>query len=319
MLRPLALLALAVVLASPLAAQDSRDTAFDLVRLDPSARSAALAGAGTALPSDDPAAFYANPALLAPEAERQLSLGYLNHLAGISAGFATYARDVPKVGRLALGIRYLSYGEFDRTDAEGTASGTFGANEAAISLAYARDVSERLRLGATAHALFENVDDASGQAFVADLGVAYLVPSQQLTLSASAHGLGVVASSLGADDAELPVDLRLGVSKRLQYLPLTITLSGHELQNYENEGGSALDEALRHVAAGGELQLGKALALRIGYHPGRAENLRTGGRLDLAGLNAGFGIATRRVSVDYAFAGWGEFGGLHQLGVRLGL
>ena len=318
-LRVLSSLALAALLAQPLAAQDSRDTSFDLVRLDPSARSAALAGAVTALPSSDPGAFYANPALLAPEAEKQLSLGYLNHLAGVSAGFATYAREIPSVGRLALGVRYLSYGEFDRADEDGTADGTFGANEAAVSLGYAYDVNSRLRVGATGHALFESVDGASGQALVADLGVAYSVPSQLLTLSASAHGIGAVTSSLGADDAALPIDLRVGISKRLQYLPLTITLSGHELQNYENESGSALDEALRHVAAGGELQLGKALALRAGYHPGRAEGLRTGGRLDLAGLNVGFGIATRRVTIDYARVGWGEFGGLHQLGVRLGL
>ena len=318
--RPLALLVLA--LAWPLAAtaQDSRETAFDLTRLDPSVRSAALAGAVSALPADDPAALYANPALLAPEAERRLSLGFLNHLAGVNAGFATYARDVNGVGRLALGVRYLSYGEIDRTDASGAADGTFGASEAAVTAAYSYDVNARLRLGAAAHALFESVDDAGAQALAADFGATYSVPSQLLMLSASVHGLGVVTSSLGADDARLPLDVRVGVSKRLRYLPLTFSVVGHELQDFGNEeGDGALDEALRHVAAGGELQLGKALALRAGYHPGRAEGLRTGSRLDLAGLNVGFGIETRRVTVDYARIGWGTFGGLHQFGVRLGL
>lgn len=327
MLRLSALLALAVFLA-PLApeatAQDSRDTSFDLTRLDPSARSAALSGAVTALPGSDPAALYANPALLSPEAAGQLSLGYLNHLSDVNAGFATYAREVKGVGRLALGVRYLTYGEFERSDGTGgvpvEGPGTFGASEAAITLGYAHDVNSRVRVGAAVHALFESVDDASGQAVVADAGVAYHVPSQLLTLSASVHGVGAVSTSLGEDTARLPLDLRVGISKRLRYLPLTFTVSGHELQNVDNdEGGSAFDEALRHVAAGGELQLGKALALRAGYHPGRAEGLRTGERLDLAGLNVGFGIATRRVTVDYARIGWGDFGGLHQLGVRVGL
>jgi hypothetical protein len=319
-LRP-ALAALAVLLsASTGSAQDSRDTSFDLTRLNPSARSASLAGAASALPGEDPSALYANPALLSAETEGQLALSYLNHLGGINAGFATYARDVKGVGRLALGVRYLSYGEFDRAAPDGSSDGTFSANEAAVTLGYAHDLTDRLRLGGAAHALFESVEDASGSAFMADAGVAYLIPSQLLTLSASVHGIGAVTSSLGMDDTRLPVDLRVGISKRLQYLPLTVSVTGYELQRYDNaEGGSALDEALRHVSAGGELQLGKALALRLGYDPGRAEDLRTGGRLDLAGLNAGFGIQTRRVTVDYARTGWGEFGALHQFGVRFGM
>lgn len=312
--------ALAVLTGASVDAQDSRDTSFDLVRLQPSPRASALAGAVSALPGPDPSVVYANPALLGPEAEGQLSLSYLNHLGGINAGFVTYARDVKGIGRLALGVRYLGYGSFDRTDTEGSADGTFDAREAAITLGYAHDLTDRVRIGAAAHALFESVDDASGSALTADAGVAYDVPSQQLTLSASVHGIGAVTSSLGLDDTRLPVDLRVGVAKRLQYLPLTVSVTGYELQRYDNaEGGSALDEALRHVAAGGELQLGSALALRLGYDPGRAEDLRTGGRLDLAGLNAGFGIRTRRVTVDYARTGWGDFGGLHQFGVRVGL
>lgn len=309
-----------LLLAAPAIAQDSRETSFDLVRLAASPRAAALSNATAALPGEDPSALYSNPALLSAETERQLAVSYLNHLAGLNAGFATYARDVAGVGRLAVGLRYLSYGEFDRTAEDGTADGTFGANEAAVTLGYAHDLTDRLRLGASAHAMFESVEDASGSGLAADAGVAYDIPSQLLTLTASVHGIGAVTSSLGADDARLPVDLRLGVAKKLQYLPLTVSVTGYELQRYDNdEGGSALDEALRHVAIGGELQLGKALALRLGYDPGRAEDLRTGGRLDLAGMNAGFGIQTSRVTVDYARTGWGEFGGLHQFGVRFAL
>ena len=319
-LRAVWLAVLAAALIGTARAQDSRDTSFDLTRLNASSRSAALAGAASALPGEDPASLYANPALLTPEAERQLSLGYLNHLAGMNAGFATYARGIGGGSRVALGVRYLSYGELDRVAADGTEDGTFGAREAALTLAYSRDINSRLRVGASAHGLFESIDEASGTGLMADLGAAYAVPSQRLTLTASVHGIGAVTSSLGADDARLPVDLRVGVAKGLRYLPLTFSVTGYELQRYDNaEGGSILDEALRHVVAGGELQLGKALALRVGYDPGRAEDLRTGGRLDLAGLNFGFGLDTKRVAVDYARVGWGEFGGLHQFGVRVGM
>jgi hypothetical protein len=64
------------------------------------------------------------------------------------------------------------------------------------------------------------------------------------------------------------------------------------------------------------LALGKALTARLGYHPRRGAALRTGGRLDLAGVSAGFGISLKRVGVDYAYTGWSAFGGLHQFGIR---
>ena len=320
-MRALCTVALLALVAAPAAvAQDSGETAFDLVRLDPSTRSTALAGAADALSGDDPAALYTNPALLSPEMERQLALGYLDHLAGIRAGFATYARTLPRVGRVALGVRYLSYGELEGAAPDGSSTGTFGASEAAVTATYAYDVSERFRVGASGHALFSTLDDASGQALTADLGAAYHVPSQLLTVTAALRHVGTVTSSLGETADVLPLDLRVGVAKELRYLPLTVSVSGFDLQSMSApEGDSALDEALRHVAAGGELRLGSALALRAGYHPGRAEDLRTGGRLDLAGVSAGFGIDTRRVDLDYAYTGWSDFGGLHQFGVQVGL
>ena len=316
----LAVLLAALSTAAP-RAQDSRDTAFDLTRLNPSARSAALAGATDAVEAGrDPAALYSNPARLGADAEGVLALGYLDHLAGVRAGFATYARALPRVGRVALGVRYLSYGELDGVDGSGAETGTFGAGEAAVTLSASRDVSERLRVGASAHALFASIAEADAQALAADVGAVYSIPSQLLTVSASVRGVGAVVSSLGEADDRLPLDVRVGVAKRLRYLPLTLTVAGFDLQSVgAAEGEAFLDEAVRHVGAGGELQLGKALALRLGYEPARREALRSGGRLDLAGVTAGFGLDTRRVALDYAYGAWSDYGGLHQFGVRVGL
>ena len=74
--------------------------------------------------------------------------------------------------------------------------------------------------------------------------------------------------------------------------------------------------ALDHVLVGGELALGRVVALRAGYSPRRGRALRGDGRLDLAGLSAGFGLTIRRFALDYAYTGWSEVGGVHQFGVR---
>ncbi len=308
--------ALAALFCLSAAAQTSRDTGFDLLRLEPSARASALAGSIGSIPSNDPSAVLYNPALLTDEMHRGLSVSYLNHLSDISAGFASYARTIGNMGTFAAGIRYLTYGSFERADENGIRDGTtFGAGEAAVSLSYARQLTPSLRGGVTVHAAFASIDDAGAQALAADLGVLYSIPGPQIGLSASIHNVGTALSSLGERSDRLPVDLRIGVSKRLERIPLTVMLMGYNLHDYSGDG-SALDEALRHVNIAGEIRIGTPVAVRIGYNPRRHQELATGERLDLAGVSAGFGINLSRFNFDYAFNSWSELGGLHQLSVR---
>ena len=309
---------LSVALVSVASAQPSRLTGFGLLRLEPSARSAALAGAYGAGTGEDANALFANPALLDEGSHRRLSVGYLNHLADVSAGFAAFAYDSDRLGGTVGGaLRFLSYGDFERADADGTRTGdTFGASDAILTLSYARPYGERIRLGASVHAVFSSLDDASAQAFAADLGATYRVAEHGLAFSASLRNLGVVTSSFGVEDDLLPVDLRFEVSKQLAYVPILITVAGTDLTSFENENGSALGEVARHLSVGGELQLGRPFALRVGYNHRLHEDLKTDTRIDLAGLGLGFGLDLRRFGFDYAYNAWSSFGGLHHLTLR---
>ncbi|MDX1439610.1 MAG: type IX secretion system protein PorQ [Rubricoccaceae bacterium] len=301
---------------SSAAAQTSRETGFDLLRLHPSARAAALSGAVGSVPSDDPSMALYNPALLTDGMHRGLSVTYLNHLADINAGFVSYARTVGSAGTIAAGIRYLSYGSFERADENGVRDGTtFGAGEAAVSVTYAHQFTSRIRGGATLHAAMASIDDARAQALAADVGVHYSVPESAFGASLSIHHLGFVMSHLGETNDSLPLDIRLGVSKKLGHLPLTVMLMGYNLHDYSGDG-SALDQAARHVNAGIEVHVADPVDIRLGYNPRTHQELATGDRLDLAGLSAGFGINLSRVQFDYAFNSWSELGGLHQLSVR---
>ena len=330
-LRPGLTLAAALALLTFVRPADAqrRDTGFDLAQLDVSPRTAALAGAQGGLAGTDPTALFSNPAFLTAEMSRAAAVGYVNHLSDVSAGTALYARSLPRFGiDAAASIRYLSYGDFDRTDAGGTTDGTFGASEAAVTLTASRLVAPNVRIGASGHALFATLDDASAQALTADVGATAEVPSQRLVVGVSLNGVGAVLSSLGTAGDRLPLDLRVSVAKRLRYIPLTVTVTGYELQSFSQparvagvpdslaERDSAVELALDRVLVGGELQLGRALTTRLGYSPRRGRALRGDGRLDLAGLSAGFGLALRRFAVDYAYTGWSDTGGIHQIGVR---
>ncbi len=312
----------ALVASAPVALGQARtQTSFDLVRLDVSARAAALGGPA-ALSAGDPATAFANPAFLSSEASGALALGYTNLIGDVSAGSVVIARDLRSPGiSLAGGVRYLSYGEFERrasADPSSTADGTFSASEAAVTIVASKEVMPQLRLGVAAHALFASIDEAGAQAIAGDIGLSYQVPSEGITFGASVHHIGAVLSSLGDESDRLPLDVRLTVTNKLRYLPLTVSVAAIDLQRFEGpqSDSSFVNRALDHVALGGELQLGKVFAVRAGYNGRRGDDLRSGGRLDLAGVSVGAGIALRRIGVDYTYSNWGDFGGLHQFGVR---
>jgi hypothetical protein len=312
----LLLLAVLATAAAPLA--QSRLTGFDLLRMTPSARAAALAGAYTAGgPVASPDAMFFNPAFLEEDAHDTASLGYLNHLDDVWMGFASYARRVDRIeGTVGLAVRHLGYGSFERRGFDGVLEGSYGASETAVTATYSRAVTERLRAGASVHAAFVALDDLSASALAADLGAAYLLPEQGVVLSVAVRNLGVALSSLGETEDLLPTDLRISVSKRLQNLPLRLTVSGYDLNRFGQGDGSALEELARHTAASGEFLLGSALALRVGYDYRMGADLGTGERLDLAGLGLGFGLNLRRFGFDYAYNSWSSFGGLHHVTVR---
>lgn len=304
--------------ATSAAAQPGPASTFSFLRLEPSARAASLGGSFSAVYGDDVNVLFYNPALLNEEMHRSLSLSYLNHLGGINAGFIAHAREFDGVGTFGAGLRFVSWGDMTGYDETGEETGSIGASNAALTVSYARADGPHFRYGANVHAAFSRVDSYGATALAADFGGAYHLPGPQFTVSASLNNVGVVLSSLGDVDDELPLDLRIGVTKRLQYVPLMLSVTGYNLNHIgsEPEGGTSLGSAMRHVAVGGEFQFSDAFQLRLGYNHRRHQDLKMKSRLDLAGFGAGFGIKVSRVRFDYAFNSWSSLGGLHQFTVR---
>lgn len=308
----------AFALGRPAHAQPGPASTFSFLRLEPSARAASLGGSFSAVYGDDVNALFYNPALLNEEMHRALSLSYLNHVGGINAGFIAHAQRVEGLGTFGAGLRYVGWGDMTGYDEIGEETGGIGASNAALTLSYSRSDSPRLHYGVNVHAAFSRVDTYSATALAADAGAAYHIPDAQLTVSASLNNIGTVTSSLGDVEDELPLDLRIGFSKRLQYVPLMLSLTGYNLNRIGDEPGddTALSSAMRHLALGGEFQFSEAFQLRVGYNHRRHQDLKMKSRLDLAGFGAGFGIKVSRIRFDYAFNSWSSLGGLHQFTVR---
>ena len=314
---------LLLVVGAPAAAQPGGSlSSFSLLRLDASARTAALGSAFTAVADGDVNAMFYNPAIPGPATSRSPSLSYLNHLAGIDAGTLAYSHTTQGLGTtFSGGLRFVHWGTIQGRNERGERTGTFSAGDVALSLGAARALGPRVRYGANVHLLYAQIDQAQATAVASDLGVLYRVPARQLTFGASLRHLGLSLDGFGQREVTLPLDLQLGVSKRLAPLPLLFSLTAYDLTEVGTgiEGGSTLDHVLGHLTFGGELRLGNALRLRLGYNHRRSRDLAFGDGVSLGGLGGGFGIVLGGVAVDYAYNSWAELGGLHQFTVRANL
>jgi hypothetical protein len=316
-LRLLPVLLAAALLPARVAAQAVEAGAFSLPDLDATARGAALGGSPSAALGPDAGSFLYNPALLTDAGSDRVALGYLDHLSSLRIGTLTYARAVSPVGMMAGAVRFLGWGAVPRTDESGAEDGEFRANELGLSVTASRPYTDRIRYGATLHFLRSSVDGHAATAFAADAGATMHFEERLLTLSASVHRLGVVLGSIGAEADELRPDVRLGVAKRLRYLPVLFTVTAYGLTAWDTDEDDIafLDRAFRHLLLGTEFQFSDAFQVRFGYDQRRHAALKTGSRLDVAGFSLGAGLHVRRVGIDYAWSSWSSLGGLHRFTV----
>jgi hypothetical protein len=281
-----------------------------------------MGGAFTAVADGDVNAMFYNPAVPGPATSRTPSVSYLNHLTDINAGTLAYSQTLSGAETtLSGGLRFVHWGTFQRRNEVGERTGTFSAQDAVLTVGAARALGPRLRYGANVHLLYAQIDQAQATAAATDLGVLYRVPTYQLTVGASLRHLGVSIEGFGRRDVTLPLDLQLGVSKRLAHLPLRLSITAYDLTELGTgvEGGSTTDHVLGHLTFGGEMHLGEALRLRLGYNHRRSRDLSLADQFDLGGLGGGFGVAVGGIAVDYAYNSWSKLGGLHQFTVRADL
>lgn len=307
-----------VCLIPPLQAQDAPLGGFAFLRLPSSARIAALGATPMAVSDEDVALFLLNPALLQPEQHRQLQVGYLNHVGDIRAGTIIYGWHRNNLGTFGLALRFLDWGPIDQADLEGNRNGTFHPVDLALTLGLGRTTGSALHYGASLHLIYTTLADRRATAVALDAGFRYELPQHLLTLSGSLHYLGVTLQALGTTPDRLPFDLRLGLRKRLRYLPLQLTLTAYDLphvgQRLENQ--TWLGRLLYYLNFGAELDASRSFQLRFGYSYRHHEMLKMRPRLDLAGFNTGFGLRVAGLHFDYALSSWSSLGTLHHLTIQ---
>ncbi len=283
-------------------AQESQ-TEYNFLRIPVSAHAAAVGGDNVSIIEDDASLVFSNPALLSSVSDKTLNLNFMTYMAGSVTGSASFNRVVNDKASWGIQGQYINYGSMKETDENNVETGTFSAQEIALSGTFSYLLAKNLVGGITARWVSSYMGGYSSMAAGIDLGLNYYDPDTEWSVSAVAKNLGGQFKAYADEYGKMPLDLQVGASKRFATLPfrLSVTLVG--LNNWDYG-------LLQHLVCGAEIMLGDQFYIAGGYNFRRAKDMKisNGGTTESdesshgAGLSFGAGMQLERFKLHVAYA-----------------
>jgi hypothetical protein len=287
---------------------------YSFLRNDVGARAAGLNGSFVSMTNDPNSLFY-NPAALATITQPRGSVGFLKHLLDVNGGHLSYAHSLEGIGTIGGGIIFLDYGSFTETDESMNVLGTFGARDLAFVVGLGRSIDEVTTVGVNAKLIYSSIANTSSFALALDAGVLYQIPAENITLGASILTLGTQVNAYEQTKESLPLDVKIGITKRPEHLPVLLNLNFHKL----NESQDDFLQRFSSFSFGAEFLMSESVRLRVGYNNEQRKELKLGTSAGLAGISLGGGILFGDYVLDYAFNSYGKIGGLHRISLGMSL
>ena len=289
---------LASLLVALLSVAQESQTVYNFLRLPVSAHAAALGGDNITLQDDDGALVFHNPALVNNVSDRTLNLNMMTYLEGTVTASAAFLRAVGERGTWGVSGRFVGYGEMKETDVEGRQTGTFSAKDFALGGTFAYALSDHWTGGVTAKLIASYIGQYNSMGAGVDLGLNYWSGESEWSVSAVARNLGGQLTAYEDDFERIPLDVQLGVSKRLVGSPLRFSAMLVRLNDWQYGIG-------KHLVLGADLLLGERFYVAAGYNPMRAAEMKIASGDEEsahgAGLSLGAGLTLERLKLHVAY------------------
>ena len=281
-------------------AQESQ-TEYNFLRIPVSANAAALGGDNISIIENDASLIFSNPALLCNVADKQIGLNYMNYMQGANTLSASYNFGVMDRGSLAVSAQYMDYGQMKEMNPEGIQTGDFKAKDISIAGYFSYMLSDYFSAGISAKFITSYIGNYNSIGVGVDLGTNYYNADKELSVPAVIKNLGGQVKAYNEDYEAMPIDMQIGISKRLVNTPLRLNGT---LVNLNHLKGKLKD----HLVIGADLLLSESIWVGFGYNFRRASEMSIGTGDNESSHGAGFslgaGINLERFKVN---AAWGKY------------
>lgn len=280
-------------------AQESH-TEYNFLRIPVSAHAAALGGDNISVIEDDASLAASNPALLSSVSDRSLCLNYMNYMEGANTASASFTKILKE--RMSVGVlaQYLDYGKIREVDENNITTGEFTAKDIALAATLSYTLGTNVAGGITARFINSYIGNFCSLALGVDLGINYYDAEKEWSASAVVKNLGGELDPYEEEYGKLPLDLQVGVTKKLTGAPFRLSATLVEM-NHLNQ------RFINHLVAGVDVFLSSQLYVAGGYSFRRAHEMsitsegEERGSSHGAGLTIGAGLLLDRFKLNLAY------------------
>lgn len=293
---------------------------FNFLNQPISAKQAALGGINASSIGKDLGMAFYNPALLRDEMHGGLSAGFYSFAQGLQQyGFNTAFHASKYKSNFSIGLQYLDYGSITQTDASGNILGNFQPKDYVIQLGFSKQYHEHWWYGMNAKFIGSNYGQYQSNGIGFDVGLAYHDVESALQATVLVKNMGAQLKTYDGlqPKEELPFDLQIGITKRLEKAPFQFSITAHHLHQWNilysdtsfnqiegnnlNRGNSGTQKLLSHLVFSTEVFLSEKFQVNAGLNLLRRQSLNAYNLTNgLNGFTLGFGLLLDKLHVHYA-------------------
>jgi hypothetical protein len=258
-----------------------------------------------------------NPALLRKDHDQTIFSNFTFLAPGVIGMHGLGAWNVNKIGAtFGLSITHFSYGNEPLTDAAGNVLGTFRAFDQLIAVSGSANYGKYWHYGGSLKFIHAAYGAYRSSALAMDIGLNYYRASSGIQWGFAAKNMGFQLSSFAGQQEDLPFDLVVGVTKKLEKAPFSISLTAQKIHNFEilysdtafnreNFGTPAnpglAKQIMSHLILGTDIYIGEKIILSGGFNLLRRNELAI--RNIASGLTGfSYGLAFKHKKLAFNFS-----------------
>lgn len=279
-------------------AQESQEV-FTFLRLPVSAHVAALGGDNVTIDDDDPTLIFHNPALICNTADKSINLNFITYMEGAKTASASFVKAWGERATWGVCAQYMNYGSMKEMTPDNIELGDFSAKDIAVAGTFAYLLSNRWSGGVTLRFVSSSIAGYNSIGIASDLGLNYFDEERGWSISAVAKNLGGQVKAYQDEYEKIPLDLLIGVSKRLNAAPIRFSATFSRLNRWDTS-------FIQHVALGVDVFIGENIYIAGGYNFRRRDEMKVSdgdsSSSHGAGLSVGAGLSLKRFKLNVAYA-----------------